>query len=138
MFGWGHLYYCGQQGARGRPSVAPRQSCVSLIPLHTHPPIFPGDVLLPHLHSSLLMIVQVTTTIYTQATNLPAPSGPGAPSLPIGAIVGGVSAGAVLAIVVTVGWICWGRSIERTTAKKRKEAVSHSEPPTLAPAKSGS
>lgn len=64
-----------------------------------------------------------TTTIYTQSTYSAVPSDP-TTKLPVGAIAGGVSAGVVLALLVTAGWIYWGRAIDKSVAKHRKEDVS--------------
>lgn len=61
-----------------------------------------------------------TTTIYTQSTYSAVPSDP-TTKLPVGAIAGGVSAGVVLALLVTAGWIYWGRAIDKSVAKHRKE-----------------
>lgn len=46
------------------------------------------------------------------------------PSVPVGAIAGGVVAGALLAIAATIGWIWWGRSLDRSVAKDRREAAT--------------
>jgi hypothetical protein len=41
----------------------------------------------------------------------------------LGAVIGGAIAGAVLAVAVTVGWICWGRRIKRDRQKQQEELV---------------
>jgi hypothetical protein len=48
------------------------------------------------------------------------------PRVPVAAIAGGVVAGALLAIIATIGWIWWGRSLDRSAAKQRREAVRFS------------
>lgn len=64
-----------------------------------------------------------TTTVYMYPTTDPVPEKSGTP-LPVAAIIGGVIAGMLLAFIITAGWVCWGKSIKRTAAKKRREAVS--------------
>lgn len=61
-----------------------------------------------------------TTTVIraapTGATQRPHP-------VPVPAIAAGVVGGAILAILVTVGWVCWGKSIKRSSIKQMREAV---------------
>ncbi|KAF8652729.1 hypothetical protein AX16_004228 [Volvariella volvacea WC 439] len=83
----------------------------------------------------------VTTTLQANPTSFPATGTPPHPPLPIGAIVGGVCAGALLAVAATVGWIYWGRVIDRDVAKHRQEAealkkkrLSSTTPPPPPPA----
>jgi hypothetical protein len=65
----------------------------------------------------------VTTTTTIRASPTPGPTQKPSPSIPVGAIAGGVAGGALLAILVTFGWVCWGKSIKRSQAKQIKEAV---------------
>lgn len=65
-----------------------------------------------------------TTTVYAQPTVTNAPPQNSGVTVPVAAIVGGVIGGMVLAIIITAGWMCWGRSIKRSAAKERSEAVS--------------
>ncbi|KAJ7694081.1 hypothetical protein B0H17DRAFT_1330044 [Mycena rosella] len=44
-------------------------------------------------------------------------------SIPVGAMVGGLVGGAVLAILVTAGWLLWARAIRRSRAQREKEVV---------------
>lgn len=43
--------------------------------------------------------------------------------IPVAAIAAGVVGGAILAILVTIGWVCWGKSIKRSNVKQMREAV---------------
>lgn len=65
----------------------------------------------------------LTTTVYTYPTTNPGPQKSGVP-VPVPAIVGGVIAGILLALILTAGWVCWGKSIKRTAAKQQSEVVS--------------
>lgn len=67
-----------------------------------------------------------TTTIYTQPTVTNAPPPNSGVTVPVAAIVGGVIGGMLLAIIITAGWICWGKSIKRSSTRQRSEAVSPS------------
>lgn len=70
----------------------------------------------------------VTTTLFPSGTPTPITvvHSSGKP-VPVGAIAGGVVAGAVLAIAVVVAWAWWGKSIKRKQAKQLREAVGTSE-----------
>lgn len=48
----------------------------------------------------------------------------GTSSVPVAAIVGGIAAGAFLAVVVTIAVLWWGKSVERVQLKEWREAVS--------------
>lgn len=43
--------------------------------------------------------------------------------VPVAAIAAGVVGGAILAVLVTIGWVCWGKSIKRSNIKQMREAV---------------
>ncbi|KAF9002010.1 hypothetical protein BDQ17DRAFT_567666 [Cyathus striatus] len=76
-------------------------------------------------HLSYVQRAVVTTTLFTTPpSQVPDPSGTINPhaSVPVGAIAGGVVAGAVLAVLATIGWLWWGKTIRRQQAKQRKEA----------------
>lgn len=64
----------------------------------------------------------VTTTVFTYPTITSAAPQTSRGTIPVAAIVGGVIAGMLLAIILTAGWVCWGKSIKRTEAKQRSEA----------------
>ncbi|KAL1674970.1 hypothetical protein EV122DRAFT_219464 [Schizophyllum commune] len=64
----------------------------------------------------------VTTTIYPSSTASPTSTHPHRQVVPIGAIVGGVCAGAAAACIITAAWILWGRSIKRKQLKERQQA----------------
>jgi hypothetical protein len=67
----------------------------------------------------------VTTTLYPNSfPTSPALAQKAGKSLPAGAIAGGVVAGAMLAVAVSIGWIIWGKSIKRTKDRQQREAVS--------------
>lgn len=68
----------------------------------------------------------VTTTVFTYPTITSAAPQTSRGTILVAAIVGGVIAGMLLAIILTAGWVCWGKSIKRTEAKQRSEAVSPS------------
>ena len=71
-----------------------------------------------------------TTTVITQPT-APTFLNFSHQPIPIAAIVGGIIGGASLAVLVTTGWICWGKSLERKRLKERLEIVSSSNAQTL-------
>ncbi|KAF6764931.1 hypothetical protein DFP72DRAFT_1058737 [Ephemerocybe angulata] len=65
----------------------------------------------------------VTETLFRAPPSpLPKPHSGNESRIPIGAIAGGVVAGALLAVFVTIGWVWWGRSIDRAAAMQRIEA----------------
>lgn len=66
----------------------------------------------------------VTTTLFQANPTQSAATHGSTTAIPVGAIAGGVAAGALLAVVVTTGWICWGKSIKRGNAIRQKEVVS--------------
>jgi hypothetical protein len=70
-----------------------------------------------------LLGVATTVTVYTYPTANANPQNSG-PTIPVAAIVGGVVAGMLLAVMVSAGWVCWGKSIRRSAAKRQREAVS--------------
>jgi hypothetical protein len=72
-----------------------------------------------------------TTTVITQPTAPTFPSNLSHQPIPIAAIVGGIIGGASLAVLVTTGWICWGKSLERQRLKERLEIVSSSNTNSL-------
>ena len=63
-----------------------------------------------------------TTTIFPDGTALPSPTAHSSP-VPIASIVGGTVGGVVLALVAVVGWVMWGKCIERDKAKQRSKVV---------------
>lgn len=67
----------------------------------------------------------VTTTIFPSQTASAAASSRNhhTQDVPIGAIIGGVCAGAAFALLVTAAWVLWGRSIKRKQRKERKQAA---------------
>lgn len=74
---------------------------------------------------SLLPRVQVTTTtVFTGPTDSVQAVPRAAVDVPIGAIVGGSCAGVLLAVVLVVGWRCWGRSIREQQRKAAEKRVS--------------
>lgn len=80
-----------------------------------HTPCSPTMSLLPR-------VLVTTTTVFTGPTDSVQAAPRAAVDVPIGAIVGGSCAGVLLAVVLVVGWRCWGRSIreqQRKTAEKR-------------------
>jgi hypothetical protein len=82
---------------------------------------------MPTIDTSRILSLPVTTTTFyghTPYTAEPLPTDT-PPRVPVGAIAGGVVAGALLAIAATIGWIWWGRSLDRSVAKDRREAVGH-------------
>lgn len=72
-----------------------------------------------------------TTTVITQPTAPTFPPNFSHQPIPIAAIVGGIIGGASLAVLVTTGWICWGKSLERQRLKECLEIVSSSNTQTL-------
>ncbi|KAL1743297.1 hypothetical protein HDZ31DRAFT_65193 [Schizophyllum fasciatum] len=70
----------------------------------------------------------VTTTIYpSQTASATAGSHAHRQDVPIGAIVGGVCAGAAVACIVTAAWVLWGRSIKRKQLKERAQAAQEQQ-----------
>lgn len=43
--------------------------------------------------------------------------------IPVGAMVGGLAGGAVLAILCTVVWLLWTKAMRRSREKRKQEAV---------------
>ena len=70
-----------------------------------------------------LLVKFVTTTVFPDPTANAATFQDMGGSIPVAAIVGGVVAGMLLAILVTAGWVYWGKSIKRKSAKEQREAV---------------
>jgi hypothetical protein len=64
-----------------------------------------------------------TTVVITQETATPFPSDLSHHAIPVAAIVGGIIGGASLAVLVTTGWVCWGKSLKRKQLKERLEIV---------------
>ncbi|KIY51155.1 hypothetical protein FISHEDRAFT_71444 [Fistulina hepatica ATCC 64428] len=63
----------------------------------------------------------ITTTVYTAPTVQASPSAHDSQSgLPIGAVVGGLCGGSLLAVMAVAGWILWGKAIDR----RHKEEVT--------------
>ena len=77
----------------------------------------------------------VTTTIYPSSTASATSTHPHRQVVPIGAIVGGVCAGAAAACIITIAWILWGRSIKRKQLKERQQAVSARSRALVTPAR---
>ncbi|KAJ4488276.1 hypothetical protein J3R30DRAFT_3434738 [Lentinula aciculospora] len=73
---------------------------------------------------TLQMLVDVTTTtVFASSSATPTVSNESnSSSVPVAAIAGGVTAGALLAVAIVIGWIIWGRSIKRQKAKQQREA----------------
>lgn len=71
-----------------------------------------------------ILVDVTTTTVFPSSSTVPSAAGGSSSQLPIAAIAGGTSAGAVLAIAIVIAWTIWGRSIKRSRAKQQKEAVS--------------
>ncbi|TFK26361.1 hypothetical protein FA15DRAFT_290356 [Coprinopsis marcescibilis] len=78
---------------------------------------------MPTLSDTFLRAVATTTLYRTPVSTVVPPEEP-KPRVPIAAIAGGVIAGALLAIMVTIGWIWWGRSLDRSAAKERRDAAT--------------
>ncbi|KAJ3840471.1 hypothetical protein F5878DRAFT_68367 [Lentinula raphanica] len=71
------------------------------------------------------LIDVTTTTVFASSSATPTVSNDNrSSSVPVAAIAGGVTAGALLAVALVIGWIVWGRSIKRQKAKEQREAVS--------------
>ncbi|KAJ3737460.1 hypothetical protein DFJ43DRAFT_1220478 [Lentinula guzmanii] len=72
----------------------------------------------------LPMLVDVTTTtVFASSSATPTLSiERKSSSVPVAAVAGGVTAGALLAVAIVIGWIVWGRSIKRQKAKQQREA----------------
>ncbi|KAM6500798.1 hypothetical protein JOM56_003812 [Amanita muscaria] len=66
----------------------------------------------------------VTTTVAAEATLRPPSPSSNQPIVPVAAIVGGVVGGALLAVLVTAGWIWWGKLIKRKQLADRLENES--------------
>jgi len=62
----------------------------------------------------------ITATVFVGPTDAPTTSSKS--SVPIAAVAGGVLAGIFLAILVAIGWMCWGRAIRRAQLKQRRQA----------------
>ncbi|KAF8350933.1 hypothetical protein F5887DRAFT_1210947 [Amanita rubescens] len=65
-----------------------------------------------------------TTVVIAQETATPLPSDLSHQPIPVAAIVGGIIGGASLAVLVTTGWVCWGKSLKRKQLKERLEIES--------------
>ncbi|KAH6918858.1 hypothetical protein BKA70DRAFT_1137123 [Coprinopsis sp. MPI-PUGE-AT-0042] len=81
---------------------------------------------MPTIETSRIQSLPVTTTTFyghPPYTADPLPTDT-PPRVPVAAIAGGVVAGALLAIAATIGWIWWGRSLDRSVAKDRREAAT--------------
>ena len=70
-------------------------------------------VLTPFMTTTV--IIQPTSSTFQNFSHQP---------IPIAAIVGGIIGGASLAVLVSTGWICWGKSLKRKRLKERLEIVS--------------
>ncbi|KIK63834.1 hypothetical protein GYMLUDRAFT_456912 [Collybiopsis luxurians FD-317 M1] len=71
------------------------------------------------------VLIQVTTTtIFPSSSATSTASNSNGSTVPVAAIAGGTSAGALLAVALVIGWTVWGRSIKRAKAKQEREAVS--------------
>ncbi|PFH47678.1 hypothetical protein AMATHDRAFT_50127 [Amanita thiersii Skay4041] len=70
------------------------------------------------------LIQFTTTTVIATSTNLTFPPESTKHPIPIAAIAGGVAGGALLATLVTVGWIWWGKSIKKSQVQQRHEVES--------------
>ncbi|KAJ3827681.1 hypothetical protein F5880DRAFT_1609096 [Lentinula raphanica] len=69
------------------------------------------------------LIDVTTTTVFASSSATPTVSNDNrSSSVPVAAIAGGVTAGALLAVALVIGWIVWGRSIKRQKAKEQREA----------------
>lgn len=64
-----------------------------------------------------------TTTVFVNPTVVTEPTQLPKVSVPVAAIVGGALAGILLAVMASVGWVYWGKSIKRKTMKRHTEAV---------------
>jgi len=69
-----------------------------------------------------VLVDVTTTTIFTSPSATSSVSNGSGSTLPIAAIAGGTSAGAVLAIAIVIFWRMWGTNIKRSKAKQQKEA----------------
>ncbi|TFK72580.1 hypothetical protein BDN72DRAFT_836142 [Pluteus cervinus] len=86
-------------------------------------------------HSTSSLLPPFTTTVFTQATGAAvSQSSNTSSSVPVGAIAGGICAGAFLAILLTAAWIYWGRTIDRSAARHQKETEENREQENRRPA----
>ncbi|KAJ4498882.1 hypothetical protein C8R41DRAFT_915990 [Lentinula lateritia] len=61
-----------------------------------------------------MLIDVTTTTVFASSPVTPTSSNKSSTSsVPVAAIAGGVTGGAVLAVAIVIAWIIWGRSIKR-------------------------
>lgn len=67
--------------------------------------------------------VEVVTTTILSISPTSGPDVNARPSLPVPAIVGGVVAGAFLAVAITFIWVCWGKAIKKSRQKQQQEMV---------------
>ncbi|KAH8102822.1 hypothetical protein BXZ70DRAFT_751259 [Cristinia sonorae] len=71
----------------------------------------------------VFVVAVSTTTVFPNGTALPTPTGHRS-DLPIASIVGGTVAGVVLALAAVIGWIWWGKCIERDRTKKKEKMLA--------------
>lgn len=64
-----------------------------------------------------------TTTIFPGGTSLPIATVHHS-QIPIAPIVGGAVGGVVLAVAAVIGWVWWGKCIERDQRKEKAKMVS--------------
>ncbi|TCD60268.1 hypothetical protein EIP91_010447 [Steccherinum ochraceum] len=64
-----------------------------------------------------------TTTVFPKGTALPVATVHRS-QLPLASIIGGAVAGVALAIVVVIGWVWWGKCIERGKRKERAKMLA--------------
>ncbi|KAJ3901044.1 hypothetical protein F5879DRAFT_992322 [Lentinula edodes] len=70
-----------------------------------------------------MLIDVTTTTVFASSSATPTSSNKSSTSsVPVAAIAGGVTGGAVLAVAIVIAWIVWGRSIKRQKVKQQREA----------------
>ncbi|KAJ6611768.1 hypothetical protein B0H10DRAFT_345082 [Mycena sp. CBHHK59/15] len=67
--------------------------------------------------SSADRIRVATYSVHLARTDVSKESG-----IPVGAIVGGMVGGAVLAILCMAGWVVWGKAVRRMKEKRKREA----------------